>query len=106
MGKKIPKSKAKRWADKFKKEGKAASSAMFPKDVVLSILNQPGCEGLRIYNGYDEENPNPQKFTMFLVGTASDGNNLLPISEDSTTEQYSIEDDAVICPPTCPSNDL
>ncbi len=105
MAKKISKAKAKKWANKFKSQGNGASSAMFTKAAVMSILGQSGCEGLRIYNGYDEENPS-FNYTMFLVGTTADGTNLLPVSDDSTTEQYSIEDDAQPCPPNCPPNDL
>lgn len=107
MSKKISKTKAKKWVSKFKNEGgKGSKSAMFSKADVLAILGQPNCEGLRVYNGFDEESTASDKFTMFLVGTTADGTNLLPTSDTSTTEQYFIQDDAVPCPPNCPGNDL
>jgi hypothetical protein len=107
MAKKLTKKQAKKLADKFKTKGNASSSCMFTKEAVMNIMNQPNCQGLRIYNGYDDDETNPQKkFTMFLVGTDANGTNLLPTGDESTTEQYSIEDDANPCPPSCPPNDL
>lgn len=105
MDKKITKSKAKKWADRFSREGKGAKSVMFSKAEVLAVLNQDGCEGLRIYNAYNEDNKQTP-YTMFLVGTKADGTNLLPNNEESISEDYSIWDDGRICPPDCPPNDL
>ena len=103
MSKKITKDKAKKWADKFRKDGKGASSVMFPKADVLDLLNQEGCEGIRIYNAKDEDT---NTYTMFLVGTTADGTNLLPATDFSTAEVYSIWDDGKTCPSICPINDL
>lgn len=104
MSKKITKDKAKKWKDKFQKDGKGATSVKFDKADVLALLGQEDCEGLRIYNAYDDEKGQP--YTMFLVGTKADGTNLLPTSGTSTTEKYSIWDDGAVCPTTCPPNDL
>lgn len=106
MSKKITKDKAKKWADKFKKDGKGARSVMFSKADLIELLSQPDCEGLRIYNAYDEsDSKNP--YTMFLVGTKADGTNLLPDDSVSTTGvMYSIWDDGAKCPDICPPNDL
>lgn len=103
MSKKITKDKAKKWADKFKKDGKGARSVMFPKADLLELLSQNDCEGLRIYNAYDEE-AGQYPYTMFLVGTKADGTNLLPDASATTT--YSIWDDGARCPDKCPPNDL
>ena len=106
MSKKITKDKAKKWADKFKKDGKGARSVMFPKADLLELLSQTDCEGLRIYNAYDDDaSKNP--YTMFLVGTKADGTNLLPTDSASITgTTYYIWDDGSKCPDACPSNDL
>ncbi len=103
MAKKISKSKAKKWADKFKRDGKGSRSVNFSSEDVKGILEQGGCKGLRIYNAYDEDT---KKFTMFLVGTDADGNNLLPTSLERTDEAYFIQNEGKPCPPQCPTNDL
>ena len=104
MSKKITKDKAKKWADKFKKDGTGARSVMYPKADLIELLNQTDCEGLRIYNAYDDEK---SENTMFLVGTKADGTNLLPDDKaTSLTATYYIWDDGAACPNRCPSNDL
>jgi hypothetical protein len=104
MSKKITKDKAKKWADKFKKDGKGARSVMFPKADLIELLNQDKCEGLRIYNAFDDEK---SQYTMMLVGTTADGTNLLPDDKTvSATATYFIWDDGQACPSYCPSNDL
>lgn len=103
MAKKISKSKAKKWADKFKREGKGSRSVNFTSEDVKAILEQGGCKGLRIYNAYNEDT---EAFTMFLVGTDSNGDNLLPTSLERTDEVYFIQNDGRPCPPYCPQKDL
>jgi hypothetical protein len=105
MGKKISKNQARQWTSSYQQNGKGAKSVMFEKADLLALLNQPECEGLRIYNAIDVDN-SEQPFTMFLVGTKADGTNLLPSSEEALNETYFIWDDGQLCPPFCPPNDL
>lgn len=77
-----------------------AFDAKFPGEVVSSfigsnnvrhILDQENCIGLRIYNGYDDEN---EKMSLVLVGVDTDEKDML--------EQGIIYDEMITCPPTCP----
>ena len=63
-------------------------SAIFEKEIILQILNQEGCEGIKIYNALNEEN----KITFVLVGYNKDFNDM--------TDGY-IADKAAICPEQC-----
>lgn len=104
MSKKISKAKARRMANKFRKDGKGISSVNFTTEQFERLLKEPHCAGIRVYNAYDEDK---KEFTMFLVGTDANGNNLLPSKEElEETDPYSIENEGVPCPPNCPDNDL
>lgn len=81
-----------------------AFDTKFPGEVVSSfigannvrhILDQENCIGLRIYNGYDDEN---KKISLVLVGVDTEGKELL--------EGGIIYDRMVTCPPICPENGL
>ncbi|MGV7107020.1 hypothetical protein [Flavobacterium sp. U410] len=52
------------------------------------ILNQEGCIGIRLYNGYDES---LERFSAVLVGVDAGGNDIMAI----------IIDRAKPCPPDC-----
>jgi hypothetical protein len=104
MSKKIDETKAKKWVKKFKdnKTG-VVSSAVIPKSVIEDILKQPNCEGIRVYNAFNEIDADGKKgYTMIALGTDASGENQLPAMSTS----YSIWDDNQTCPPNCPSNDL
>lgn len=62
------------------------------KDKLLDIIQQVGCEGVRIYNGIDAENGNSN---LVLVGIDDDG-------EDMT--QGVILERLNVCPSYCPVN--
>ncbi|MFZ4434876.1 MAG: hypothetical protein ACOYOR_00040 [Flavobacterium psychrophilum] len=73
----------------------------FPDEVIYSIigannvkniLNQEKCIGLRIYNGYDEEE---QKISIVLVGYDQDGKDILA--------NGIIYDKMATCPPLSPN---
>ena len=81
-----------------------AFDTKFPGEVVSSIigsnnvrkiLDQENCIGLRIYNGYDDEN---SKMSLVLVGVDTEGEDLLGGGI--------IYDRMVTCPPICPENGL
>ncbi|MBX2964838.1 MAG: hypothetical protein KF845_01745 [Cyclobacteriaceae bacterium] len=104
MSKKISKARAKKMADKFRKEGKGIYSVNFTAEQFERLLKEPNCAGIRVYNAYDEDK---KQFTMFLVGTDAKGNNLLPSADDlKDNDPYCIENDGDRCPPDCPKDDL
>jgi hypothetical protein len=45
---------------------------MFPREVYERILAQPGCQGIRIYDGVDEKGAP----ALILVGIDKDGNDI------------------------------
>jgi hypothetical protein len=101
-GGKITKAKAKAWVDRYKKkhdkDPKKLFSELFDKSLIEDLLKEPGCAGLRVYNSYDENDD----LHFVLVGTDANGNDLLPTTEESTTEVNSIVEDGRRCPPFCP----
>jgi hypothetical protein len=114
-GDKISKSKARKWVDNYKKkhgkEKNFLSSMLFDKEVVLRLLSEKGCEGLRIYNALDDEG----KEHFILVGTDAKGNNLLPKEEDDDASLSMsrmadggamLLNDGMPCPPFCPDDNL
>ncbi|MBK9632914.1 MAG: hypothetical protein IPO62_17970 [Saprospiraceae bacterium] len=68
-------------------------SIAYGKSKILDILNQSGCEGIRIYNGIDQSN-----HVFILVGYDSNGNDM--------TSGYILET-GLPCPSYCaPSTSL
>lgn len=67
------------------------NSSFIGSENVQHILKQEGCVGLRIYNGYNDEN---QKMSLVLVGVDESGNEML--------SDGIIYDELALCPPTCP----
>lgn len=59
---------------------------------IETILNQSGCVGIRIYNGYSN---NERK--LVIVGIDSSGNDM---------DSGNILDVGVICPPNCPASSI
>lgn len=66
-------------------------SSFIGSENVQHLLNQEGCIGLRIYNGYNDEN---QKMSLVLVGVDESGKEML--------EDGIIYDELSQCPPICP----
>lgn len=50
----------------------AIKAHLFTKEIVMEILNQPGCEGLRIYHGIDANN----EAVVVLTGADIDKNDM------------------------------
>jgi len=86
-------------------------SETFDRAAIDRLLALPGCVGIRIYSGLDEED----KLHSILVGVDENGNDL--IIPDTTTSTLTattlteegglVVEDAVRCPPNCPpSSDL
>jgi len=104
MSKKIDEVKAKKSVKKFKDNRTGVvTSAMIPRSVLEDILRQPNCDGIRVYNAYNEDDKTEKLgYPMITLGTDANGENQLPAMNTS----YSIWDDHNVCPPNCPSNDL
>ena len=66
----------------------AQRAVLFPRDVYERILAQPGCQGIRAYNGRGEKG---EQHTV-LVGVDADGNDMT----SGVLSQYGIP-----CPPYC-----
>ena len=66
--------------------------------IISRILALPGCKGIRIYYGLDDQG----KKQLLLVGTDSDGADLLPATDAlMDTEPNIIGDVSFPCPPYC-----
>ena len=62
--------------------------AMFPREVYDRLLAQPGCAGIRMYYGLDDQG----KSAMVLVGVDKDGNDMV---------NGELDDVHYPCPPFC-----
>jgi hypothetical protein len=51
-------------------------SFLVGKNILTQILNQPGCEGIRMYNGYNEKGEK----TLVYVGTDKNAKNIFEIT--------------------------
>lgn len=113
-GEKISKSKARKWVNNYKakhsKDKNYLSSMLFDKKIVMDMLNEDKCEGLRVYNAMDDEG----KLHFVLVGTDANGNNILPAGDEygARTIQESADGEPILvndgrsCPPNCPPDEL
>lgn len=109
-GEKISKAKARKWVDNYKKKHSKdenfLSSMLFDKKIVMSMLNEDKCEGLRVYNALDDEG----KIHFVLVGADAKGNNILPTGDEymaKTIDEGDGGDPILIndgdpCPDDCP----
>lgn len=87
---KIPLEAAAALTRRFREDAGPGSqlATMFPRDVFDTLLAQPGCMGIRIYNGDAEDGAS----ATVLVGVDRDGN-------DMTT--FALYDLGFPCPPYC-----
>lgn len=92
-GKIISLGEAVRFTHAFQERNPEATKAYYAeKELVESLLQQIGCAGIRIYNGYD---PDRNKANLVLVGVDKNGNDM--------TEGIILEN-LKSCPPDCPKN--
>lgn len=84
-GEKINKKTARKWIKNYEKKHHGdknyLSSMHFHKKIVMDMLSEESCVGLRIYNAMDDEG----KLHFILVGTDSHGKNILPDGDDYST---------------------
>jgi hypothetical protein len=92
-GKIISLGEAVKFTHAFQERNPEATKAYYAeKKLVESLLQQIGCAGIRIYNGYD---PDSNKANLVLVGVDKNGNDM--------TEGIILEN-LKFCPPDCPKN--
>lgn len=71
--------------------------------IIQKILAEPGCMGLRIYYGIDDNG----KKQLMLVGADAQGDNLLPnATAQILQDENTIADFSYPCPSACPGNPL
>ncbi len=75
-----------------------ATAAFMGREIIEGILSQPGCIGLRVFNGVDELGIRKPIF----VGADKNGNNILHLD---TTRKAIVAGGAKICPPYCGVNE-
>ncbi|GAO42658.1 hypothetical protein [Flavihumibacter petaseus] len=69
----------------------------FRKEVVMAILDQPGCIGLRTYYGMDEN----MLVHQILVGVNEKEEDMLPTGDQAELSTAGIAEDAKRCPDLC-----
>lgn len=71
---------------KYDKE-EVIKANLFSKEVILAVLNQPGCFGIRIYNSVNPDGIDPVSRSqgpvreLILVGIDSEGNDILTTAD-------------------------
>ena len=68
----------------------------FPGGAIRHILDQAGCEGIRVYLGMDDN----QQVRIIMVGYDENNNDILPVSQ--TTTDGEIVENGMRCPTYCP----
>jgi hypothetical protein len=92
-GKAISKGKAEKFIESYKKSKNRHKpltdlhGGFFGKKILMKLLNQPGCIGIRYYHAHNKE----KKHTLVLVGKHKSGKLI--------TKMF--VDDGPLCPPFC-----
>ena len=73
-------------------------SETFSRGAIDALLATEGCAGLRIYNGMEEN----KKVHAILVPVNADGEDILPTSSLTETDEPVIIERSLRCPPSCP----
>lgn len=86
-------------ADPFKEKNILSICETFDKKNLLSLINKPGCEKIRIYYGMDQN----LSVHAILVAVNNNDEDILPSLEKSTSvEEQDILEQADKCPVFCP----
>jgi len=93
----LAKKLVKNYKEKIKDPLKECRANYFGKDLILKILSQDGCMGIRMYYGVDDSG----KKQLILVGTDAKENNMIPTSEDARSASYTLADASIPCPDEC-----
>lgn len=110
VGSKVSKEDADKWIEKFDKDfrkdkQKDTKSVFFGKDILLEILNTPGCSGISFFFSVKHnEAVGKDTMSLVMVGTREDGK-LLNGSADMTVTDGggTTSDSGLSCPPSCPT---
>lgn len=96
-GKPIDLKTARQWTENYQKQYPDGIKAhFFGKDILLRILSEQGCMGIRMYYALSGEGEEK----LILVGADSTGENLLPRNEGD--ESNLLADYSLPCPRYCP----
>lgn len=82
--------------------------ACFERIAFDNLLSQPKCTGIRIYMGLhlpSEVKENEPLWTFVMIGTDSDGNDIIPPESKDTEEGGGPEQNPHPCPPYCSVDD-
>lgn len=80
-------------------------SEAFERAAFDKVLARPGCVGLRIYYGMNED----LQLRAIIVGINEKGEDMLPSDDptgtnEATTEEETIIEESIVCPPICPQS--
>ena len=88
---------AARWTKRYREENPGETKAQFfGCDILNQLLNEPGCMGIRVYYGIDDDG----KKQLILVGANAEQNNLLPTDQGS--DGSAVANGGQSCPTSCP----
>jgi hypothetical protein len=104
----ISKKEARELLDTFRQKVKVKNKATYyTLDVFQRLMNMPGCVGIRIYPGIQNDT-----FTPILIAVDENGDNIYhdrtkmaALAEDDASAS-GIEERGGTCPPYCASNDI
>ena len=89
-GRAIDQHKAGEWTRSFREAHAGETMAhFFGRDILMNILNQQGCQGIRFYYGTDGNVPQ-----LIAVGTDGDEN-------DQLGGNRIVADESICCPTNC-----
>lgn len=108
IGKKMDKSKAKQWVKKYQKANPKAelNGYLFGRDILETLCNYPGSEGLWIFKGLNDENK--ECFVLFPSdsnGNILDNKKIKSLGAAAAKNDGELDDpanDGQGCPPFCP----
>ncbi|HEY1202865.1 MAG TPA: hypothetical protein VGE79_17900 [Niastella sp.] len=87
-------------------EPDAVFSFLYGRDIFDSMLSVPGCAGIRIFNGINEE----QRQALVFVAVDVKGSNILQYNvitaEGMRITAAPLADGGIPCPPLCPAVDI
>ena len=88
---------AARWTKRYREENPGEVKAQFfGCDILNQLLNEPGCKGIRVYYGIDDDG----KKQLILVGANAEQNNILPT--DQGNDGSAVANGGASCPTSCP----
>ena len=103
VGGSLPGDQAKKWIENFKIKNppEEIEAHFFGSDIILGILAQTGCVGIRIHYALDDSGAKQ----LILVGAYENGNNIWPSAQPDSNQAGIMADGSWPCPPFCGSGE-